>query len=468
MYTVGFFYGNVASSDIGFGLFRSTLTSPLDSTNWSNILPDISESEGSYEGFAYIGISSIILIIVLALVKRKKIRDNFLDPNSFRILWLGAILLFIVSLSNKIALGKFEIIEYPLPAGLIQYVSIFRSSGRFAWLFVFALFFWLIYRLSIRLKSQTLTIVLVLLLTINLIDISGQLTSQKKNKFSNTYLSNLINPAWNEINQCYKNIRVYPPTVGVINSYNFINLANNLDLGINTGRFGRLDSDAIKKSFEFIHQEFNTGVYRNDSFYVFTESEFVSADVVEFHKNMAFRTLSSDSAYGNLNDYTFIAPNLKNCESGDLLKSQAITFGISEEQKYKGQFIEFKDSQNANYFTLTGFSSLEKNAIWSLGESSRITMNTLNLPSFSIINLEGMDFAIPLNTIEIFLNGERAGNCMFEVSISSCQIPFNFNSLINSVINLEFRPKLIRSPKSLNISDDTRNIGFSLKSLSFS
>lgn len=436
MYTVGFFYGNVASSDIGFGLFRATLTSPIDSSNWSNILPDLSEFDGTYEGFAYIGLSSMNLLIILVLIKKKKVQDNFLDPNLFRVLWLASILLFIFSLSNKIALGTFEIFDYPIPTDLIPYFSVFRSSGRFAWLFVFVLFFWLVYRISLSLDTKSLSTILVLLLSLHLIDINGQLSSQKKNKFSTSYLSNLNNPAWNEINNCYKNIRVYPPTVGVDNSYNFINLANNLDLGINTVRFGRLDNKAINNSFELIHQEFNTGIYRNDSFYIFTESEFVSSDVVDFHKNMAIRTLGRDSAYGTLNGYTFLAPNLNNCKTTNLLKLQTTRFGVPDEQKYKGQLIEFDDARIADYFVLTGFSSVEKMAIWSLGESSRITMNTSNLKNFSVINIEGMDFATPLNTIEVFLNTNKIGNCVYEVNLSICSIPFNFNSQVNSVINL--------------------------------
>ena len=285
MLCLGFFYGKVDSADVGFGLFRSTLASLVDSTRWSTFLPDIKEIEGAYEGFAYIGLPSIFLVFLFIFMRGKVIADQNID-RSFYVLWFSSIILFIFSLSNKIAFANHELFEYSIPSQFISLASTFRSSGRFTWLLVFVLFFWLVYKLSLKIESKSFTALLSFLLFLHLVDIESQLSSQKNKKFANAYKTNLTNTAWKEISNCYKNIRIYPPTTGVDNSYNFINLANDLGLGINTGRFGRLNNDAINEAFKLMHEEFSTGVYRSDSFYVFSKSEYVSSGVIDYQKNI--------------------------------------------------------------------------------------------------------------------------------------------------------------------------------------
>ena len=55
------------------------------------------------------------------------------------------------------------------------------------------------------------------------------------------------------------------------------------------------------------------------------------------------------------------------------------------------------------------------------------------------------------------------GTCNFEVEFSNCTLPFEFKNLTTNIVSLSFSPKIIRSPKDLGISDDTRNLGFGLK-----
>ena len=110
------------------------------------------------------------------------------------------------------------------------------------------------------------------------------------------------------------------------------NLANDLGLGINTGRFGRLNNDAINEAVKLMHEEFSTGVYRSDSFYVFSKSEYVSSGVIDYHKNMAIRTLNNDSAYGVLDGFTFLAPNLNDCKVSNLVNSvfNSLSLNVTE------------------------------------------------------------------------------------------------------------------------------------------
>ena len=289
--------------------------------------------------------------------------------------------------------------------------------------------------------------------------------SQKKLKFQINYSSSLDNKAWNFISECYSKIRVYPPTVGVENYYDFVQVANRNNLGINTGRFGRVNQNAILGAYDQMHKEFNTGIYREDSFYIFTNAEFVLPEIVNYQSNLAIHTLDDDSAYGVLNDYKFIAPNLKNCSKGNTLKQSAQGFGAPKTQIYRGEILTFGKNIDTSKYILIGFSALEDWGVWSVDEFSKINLNTENISKFNSITIVAQDFALPSNIFTVSINDLVIGTCNFEVEFSTCTIPFEFKNLSTSIVSLSFAPKIIRSPKDLGVSDDTRNLGFGLKSI---
>lgn len=462
----GYFFGGISGKDVGYGLFRSTLLSLIDSSGWSRIIPDIAEPDGAYEGFAFIGTSTIILLVFcLILVKRIGTAKTSV---SFKPLWISAIILFLFSLSNKIAIGNLELFNFPVPSLMSLITNTFRSSGRFSWLLVFILFIFATYYLSIKLSGRTFSILLTFVLLIHLVDIQPQLVSQKSIKFQTRFESNLKDKAWNSISQCYKNLRVYPPTVGVENYYEFLNIAYKQNLGINTGRFGRVNQNAILGAYDLMHKEFSTGIYRTDSFYVFTNAEFVLPEIVDYQKSLAIHTLNEDSAYGELNGYAFIAPNLQNCETGKTLKAAAQGFGAPETQKYQGEKLIFGKNIDTSKYILIGFSALEDWGVWSVDEISKISLNTENIDNFNSININARDLATPTNEFTVSLNDSKIGTCNFSTEFSTCSLPFNFKALETNILTLSFVPKIIRSPKDLGLSEDTRNLGFGMKSISFS
>ena len=79
-----------------------------------------------------------------------------------------------------------------------------------------------------------------------------------------------------------------------------------------------------------------------------------------------------------------------------------------------------------------------------------------------------MDLATPNNSFSIYVNDLEIGKCKFSTQFSLCKLPFDFKTLETNIVRLTFKPKMIRSPKELGISDDTRNLGFGLKNISFS
>jgi hypothetical protein len=465
MSITGYFYGGVSGKDVGYGLFRSTLISMLDPSGWSRVIPDLSEPDGAYEGFAYIGIATIILFFInLLLLNYPKWKNS---PAHFRPLWISASILFIFSLSNKIAFGKIELFEFTVPKIMLIVTDTFRSSGRFSWLIVFVLFVFLIHTISRKISIKSISLLLTIILIVNFIDSYPQLISQRSNKFDTEFSSNLTNSAWKSISQCYKNLRVYPPTVSVENYYSFANIAQKQNLGINTGRFSRVNQSTILGNYDLMHKEFNTGVYRDDSFYVFTNADFVSPEFVSYQRNLAIHTLDELTAYGELDGYTFIAPKLINCQEGDRLKKASLGFGAPENKRYSGEKLTFGKNFDTSKYILIGFSVLEDWGVWSVDDYSKINFNTKNVSNYSSISITAKDLALPSNTFSVKLNESFIGTCIFDIEFTTCTLPFDFNNLETNIISLSFSPKFIRNSKDLGISDDSRNLGFGLKSISF-
>jgi hypothetical protein len=458
--SIGYFFGGISGKDVGYGLFRSTLFSLVDSSGWSRIIPDISEPDGAYEGFAYIGLPTVLLVILILILSKQKSKSSqiiFFTP-----VWISSLILFIFSLSNNIAAGKFELFSFNIPDSLSLLTDTFRSSGRFAWLLVFVLFIYLSVRIKNKMADSNFSAVLTVILAFTFLDYYPQLQSNRSTKFNQLNESNLVDPAWQSISECYRNIRVYPPTVGVENYYNFVNIAYQQNLGINTGRFGRVNQSTILGAYDQMHKEFNTGEYRSDSFYIFTNAEFVLPEIISYQKNLAIHTLNDESSYGEMNGYTFIAPNLKNCQLGELLKAKSVRFGSPATQKYQGEPIKFGKSENSSKYILIGFSALEDWGVWSVDEYSKITFNTSNIGDFSRINIQARDLASPPNDFNVSVNNQSIGKCNFSTEFSLCSLNYNFNDLKTNIVSIEFKPSIIRSPKGLGISDDTRNLGFGL------
>jgi hypothetical protein len=467
MYVVGYFYGGVSSSDVGYGLFRSTLLSLIDPSGWSIILPDLGEPDGAYEGFSFLGFSTIFLLIIL-LVAKLNTNMNVVKNVDFAAIWVTSIILFIFSLSNKISFGKRELIEFKVPELILNIFNSFRSSGRFSWLLVFAILFWVLIKLNSYLKPKNLSILLLISLIIGIVDAGPQLLSQRYEKFSNQYKNNLTNMAWSEIGECYKKIRVYPPVPSVDNYYNFVNLANKLDLGINTGRFSRVNVNSLNDAYTKMHNDFIFGNLEKDSLYVFTTAPYSIPEVIDFRKNIALFGLNDFTKSGKLNNFTVIAPDILQCKAGLNLKNNLKNLGVQKGKKYNlNDQLEFGLNQDSSRYILSGFSALQDWGVWTVGESSDliIHLNSEDIPNKILIEGKIQSKINNSDTIGVEVNNIEIGKCKFELTLSSCVL--EFKNLLNGTgpVQIRFIPENPISSKALNLSDETIPYGLGLISV---
>ena len=450
MYVIGYFYGNVSSEDLGYGLFRSTLTSIIDPSGWSFILPDLPELDGTYEGFSFLGLTSLIMIIISILIRfQYKFRKEIESKINFTPIWIAAIILFSYSLSNKIAIGTLELFQFPIPWFFEKFANTLRSTGRYTWLLVFILFIWISYNLFLKLNTKIYNLILIFALTTSFFDSSKQLISQRTEKFSSTYETNLTNPAWYELNNCYKNIRVYPPVAGVDNVYNFLVLANDLRMGINTGRLGRFSQTAVNTAYADMQERFRNGNYLKDSFYIFSKSQFISNEVIEFHENFALRTINEKSGWGIIDGFTFIAPDIMDCSGGKNIIKNTTSIGPSDNILYKGEELKFGFGESSDKYALTGVLMQNEGIIPQDDSFSIFIVTQKNFSANKILinartnskDFENLEFNVNLNNSPI-------GTCKFNTDITTCEIFLNESHFGKPILNF--------SIKLTNLKDNTK------------
>lgn len=136
-------------------IYTSDILMHFNSFGWSPFIPALFKfRSGQYEGFAYIGAGSL-LILLLYTLKKWIFRDHtysfkkFINPApALRGVSIGCFCLFIWSLGAKVRLlgftmGYLDFIYEPL----LPILGTFRSVGRFAWashyLIILLLFLWL-------------------------------------------------------------------------------------------------------------------------------------------------------------------------------------------------------------------------------------------------------------------------------------------------------------------------------------
>lgn len=133
-FLLGGFYGGISGSSGGLGWFSANLLTLFDPEEYSKLLPPLPRFDGQYEGLAYIGIASLIMMIIGLPQMLRSLKGLFAQHRArcAAVLFTGGVLLF-VALSPQVTLGQRTLFVEPWPGFVWTLWGIFRSSGRFMW-----------------------------------------------------------------------------------------------------------------------------------------------------------------------------------------------------------------------------------------------------------------------------------------------------------------------------------------------
>ncbi len=266
----------------GWGGYRLNIISIVNPNglnfNWSQFIGDSSIFNrlkiGDYEGFNYLGLGIIInLIFAIFLVIKKKI--NIFSSLDSKLVIIFCLLLILFGLSNHIAFGSYELLNYNLPGFLKVFTKPFRASGRFFWPVYYIIFISTLVFVLRNLNPRKTLIYALLILMIQVFDLSDGF--QKIREFAQNKEEGSLYKKDLELNQLESVAKDYGKLIYVFPSNapkNWIQLSyfsyrNNLKT--NFGYFARRNKNVENGYIRQINMQFAENNLSKDSIYYFSD-----------------------------------------------------------------------------------------------------------------------------------------------------------------------------------------------------
>lgn len=302
MISAGYFAVRGVGSQ-GYGYYRFNITSPLHPLDIWSIWRQTPYVGGNYEGFSYPGAGMFVLAVLvvgLLAIRWKQVRPEW---HAIGPLVAACAIFYAYALSNRIAFGGHELIQFEVPAIFEKVVSTFRSTGRFIWPVVYAvevlLLVLLVRLLPRRLLVPALTVILLFQAT-DLVRASAFFRARWAQHWDNP----LTSAFWTDVPKQYKRIALVLPLDGGAQYAPIALLASNARMSINGGYFARVDFDKLKTEENGLLAAIQTGNFRTDTLYVFN---------TDAHWNTARNKMASSGFAGYVDGYRVLAPAWQGC-----------------------------------------------------------------------------------------------------------------------------------------------------------
>ncbi len=329
LWQAGYFVVPTSSAnEFGFGLYRMNLLSIFNPRNnyadssWSYLLPALPEpsslylnsnirlSEGSHEGFNFLGLGVIGLIpfAIFGAVKKFSFCKRQVSENLF--LFMCLILLWIFALSNNVSIGTLNF-HYEIPAQVMPILSIFRCSGRMFWPVFYSIIFIQLVIVVRAYPAKFARLILGVCCLIQLADTSAgwmalETRLQQDSKIIPTNL--FINPFWDSAAKHYKFIRIEPLVNGQFQPRweHLAPFAAKNHLSTNAVYLARIDQTKLNNANDAFDTHLSTGELNQQSLYILDDSKVLPALL---NLNHQYDLLAK------IDNFVVLAPGWKTCAS---------------------------------------------------------------------------------------------------------------------------------------------------------
>ena len=278
---------------------------------WSKIIPGVKLIHG--DSFMFLGIGNILLLLLAIIIWFRLPASNMNKATKYSLIILIAVL-SVITLSNKIYLGEYEIVSYPLFRPLEYFYTVFRGYGRMFWPVYYLIILFSLAIIS-KIPRRVSLAMIALFLAIHIYDLSGMLTSHRA-FYSNppTWQSPLKSNLWNDFARCYDKVLYVLPYNNPFGFIPLVEYAAVHKISINMGYFARDDAVKVKAARLKMTKEIMAGNFDPKALYVVFEDEKLW--------NIAILKLRENDWAGVLDGINILAPNLKSCKNCniDLLK----------------------------------------------------------------------------------------------------------------------------------------------------
>lgn len=234
-YALGLF--NIqASAAPGYGDFSMNLNALFNPMTWSGLLADRSIIFYQAEGFNYLGLGIILLLLFILPVAIKE-KNKLLYLKNHWLLILFCFFLTILAISHIVTWDDQVLFKINWPRYIIDNIfGIFRSSGRFFWPVYYLIILSAILAVK-KLKLNKAFFILLIALLIQVYDLSDKLLERSREYQNKVYL-NPNNETISQLLPKYKHLSFLPVINHKYFPY-FVLEATKNHLSVNDGYFAR-------------------------------------------------------------------------------------------------------------------------------------------------------------------------------------------------------------------------------------
>jgi hypothetical protein len=252
----------------GFGVYRMNLDSLVDPSGWSYLLKDLPEGTGDYEGFNYLGLGGLLLVLA-ALPALKGALPALRARRQYWPLLLFLLGLTLFAISNNIGLGSMNLL-IPLSKRWIDRANVLRGCGRMFWP-VFYVILWVSIRtLFKRHPPKVAAAVLFVAVMAQAVDTSAGWRPLRRTMLpvASTWPSPLKSAFWTQVPANYRELRMVPPKNREANFDVFAYFAGTHGMTTDAFYAARIDEPKLRKAKQDANAAVNHGVYAEGALYV--------------------------------------------------------------------------------------------------------------------------------------------------------------------------------------------------------
>lgn len=255
---LGGFSGNTGASKEGLGEYALNLLGFINPEgNYEGVARVLNPmpvlAMWADEGYAYLGVGVLALLCVTVAVVifkrnvRKGIRDNW---KSVVVILLINIIAFVFAASPRIAIGRIELVNMPLPEILYNIWSIFRATGRFSWIIIYSVMLCSAIIVCKTLNNWFVYAILSVCLVLQVFDMSN-IIAIKHEKYANTQVFDtpLCDDVWGGITFGKKHV-VLMSDFNIFEKFYIADWALNNSLTTNDFYFARRNEQMVEESRE--------------------------------------------------------------------------------------------------------------------------------------------------------------------------------------------------------------------------
>jgi hypothetical protein len=441
----------------GFGLFSLNLLGPFNPTGLAHLLPELPVAHHlqRFEGYSYLGAGIIAVLLVTLAVHRRRVLSLFSRADVPLVIL--AIVCTLAAASSTLTLGPYTIASVRLPRFLDLLGATFRASGRLFWPAYYLIIVGTLVALFRLWRSPAREILLVAALVLQVADIPP-LHAHIRNHHAASTDSPLRSPRWRELGREHARLLVIPPWIcpgspGGEDSYRFFgHLAAAQHMETNTYYPARAGTRATLEHCTSIPHLVKAGLLDPRAAYVVNDSVLTAlhAQDVETHRcqtvdgfNLCTRVAGAQARHPNLPVYRL------------------------------GTTIDFAASGHASRYQLYGWSLPEASGVWTEGPEAGLV---LMLAPPSAGRLELVAVVTPFLAkrhrrlrVDVVANDRQVAEWRFTRGTRAVTERIRLDGMTGggtTPLVLRFRISKPRSPASLRLSDDRRELGLFFQSLS--